>query len=192
MKRTGWGILCAGCFTAVGGWAWGEMERSKHDFSKQPWSGGETCGVCHTPHQSAPPKAAPLWDPSADLSRVFGSSASHNAAGTGTTLCLRCHDGTLARDTFNVPRDTGRGGGTHVGVFDAAHGGSNHPVGVVYPELRKGYRPVVAVLAKGTVTLPNNRVECVSCHDPHAAADVDRLLVMSNSRSALCLTCHQK
>jgi len=63
---------------------------------------------------------------------------------------------------------------------------------VVYPELRKGYRPVVAVLAKGTVTLPNNRVECVSCHDPHAAADVDRLLVMSNSRSALCLTCHQK
>jgi len=35
-------------------------------------------------------------------------------------------------------------------------------------------------------------VECVSCHDPHNAAGFEKMLVMSNRRSALCLACHEK
>jgi predicted CXXCH cytochrome family protein len=48
------------------------------------------------------------------------------------------------------------------------------------------------VTKTGRVRLPDGRIECVSCHDPHNTAGIDKLLVMSNRRSALCLTCHIK
>jgi len=192
MKRAWTAVVALAGSMVVCGWAWAGIEGSKHDFRKQPWSGGESCGVCHTPHQSEPPKAAPLWEPQADLNRRFGAGAGKLVAGSGTTSCLRCHDGTVARETFNVAREPGPTLRSNLDSFGVAHGGTDHPVGVEYPELRKGYRAVVAVLAKGTVQLPQNRVECISCHDPHAGPGVERMLVASNARSALCLTCHQK
>jgi predicted CXXCH cytochrome family protein len=72
------------------------------------------------------------------------------------------------------------------------HGATDHPVGVEYPQFGKGYRPMTSVLSSGVVTLPNGKVECTSCHDPHNEAEVDKMLVMSDDRSALCLTCHKK
>lgn len=192
MKRSWMAAPVLAVSAGLGGWAFAGIDGSKHDFRKAPWSGGESCGVCHTPHRSEPPKAAPLWDPSADLDRRFGSGASRPAPGAGTTSCLKCHDGTVARETFNVPREPRPTFRSDLDSFMAAHGGTDHPVGVEYPELRKGYRAVTTVLARGTVQLPENRVECVSCHDPHASAGIDKMLVTSNARSALCLTCHQK
>ncbi len=182
-------VLCSGLLC---GWAWAGLEGSKHDFSKQPWSGGETCGVCHTPHRDQLPTAAPLWDPNADLTRSFGTSSLRAQAGPGTQMCLRCHDGTIARPTFATTTSRRYESSLHPALFSAAHAGTDHPVGVRYPDLRKGYRPATLVVAQGAVTLPNHRVECVSCHDPHAGAGLDAMLVVSNARSALCLTCHQK
>lgn len=198
MRRAMTAVLALVVSMGLCGWAWAGIEGSKHDFRKQAWSGGEGCGVCHTPHQSEPPQAAPLWEPNADLNRRFGAGTGKPAAGLGTTLCLRCHDGTVARETFNTAREPRPTFRSNLDSFNALgnrphnFGGTNHPVGVEYPELRKGYRAVAAVLARGTVRLPRNRVECVSCHDPHAGAGVARMLVASNARSALCLTCHQK
>ena len=40
--------------------------------------------------------------------------------------------------------------------------------------------------------LPDGRVECISCHDHHEEEGLPHLLVISNKRSALCLTCHAK
>ena len=111
------------------GLAWGGIEGSKHDFSKKPWAAGETCGACHTPHRDQPPKAAPLWDPTADLTRTFGRTAtravSTNARerlgeqstvpGSGTLTCLRCHDGTVAKETSRIFADLG---GPEPGVPD--------------------------------------------------------------------------
>jgi predicted CXXCH cytochrome family protein len=42
------------------------------------------------------------------------------------------------------------------------------------------------------VRLPDGRVECVSCHDPHNQSGTQAMLAVSNRRSALCLTCHVK
>lgn len=193
MKRNTLLSLAAALAAAsLGGLAWAGLEGSKHDFSKQPWSGGETCGVCHTPHRDELPKAAPLWDPAADLSRTFGTSRLRAQAGPGTAMCLRCHDGTVARPTFAGPTGDRSLHSSHPALFSAAHERTDHPVGVRYPDLRKGYRAASVVVASGAVTLPHGRVECVSCHDPHAWAGLDAMLVMNNSRSALCLTCHQK
>ena len=181
------------------GWAWGGIKGSKHDFSDRPWSNGEACGACHTPHRSQAPKAAPLWNPDADLTRRFGAvAASASAAdklvfpGNGTRMCLRCHDGTLAAPTFTDVKRDRFVNKRHPGIFRPAHDATDHPVGVVYPSFDRKYRPLTSVVAKGTVTLPDGRVECISCHDPHNAAGEANMLVTSNARSALCLTCHDK
>jgi predicted CXXCH cytochrome family protein len=67
----------------------------------------------------------------------------------------------------------------------------DHPIGVEYPSNRREYRQESFAVANG-IRLPEGRVECVSCHDPHNEAGHGHLLSMSNRRSALCLTCHIK
>jgi len=185
----------AGALVLAGGLAQGQIEGSKHDFSNKEWSEGDQCAACHSPHREKPPAAAPLWDAKADLSRTFGTSISEQKTklpGRGTLMCLRCHDGTIARDAVGGAMRERFANGQHPGIFSSAHGTTDHPVGVDYPQIDKGFHPQATVVAHGTVALPNSKVECVSCHDPHNSAGVKHLLVTSNTRSALCLTCHKK
>jgi predicted CXXCH cytochrome family protein len=107
-------------------------------------------------------------------------------------MCLRCHDGTVAKETIAGVSRARFINKQNPGLFDAVHGGTDHPVGIEYPLFKKGYRPVTSVVAKGTVVLPQGRVECISCHDPHNTAGAAHMLVTANTRSALCLTCHKK
>ena len=188
------GLVAGLTVTIVGGWAWGGVEGSKHDFSHKDWSGGDACSACHEAESSEPPTAAPLWDQNADLNRTFGASLEQSKqAGLGSTMCLRCHDGTIARDTIAPPTTQARfDNKQNPGLFGTGHGTSDHPVGVDYPQFDKGYRPVTSVIAKGTVTLPGGKVECISCHDPHDMSGLPKMLVTSNARSTLCLTCHRK
>lgn len=195
--RTGIPALALAALIGLGGWAFADIKGSKHDFSQAPWSGGDLCSPCHVPHRDEIPKAAPLWDPKADLNRVFGTPLTSEARpGAGTLSCLRCHDGTVARDTFG----RGTAGVPHPRFVNSLHPGfhaagldaSNHPVGVPYPQFDEDYRPITFVTARGQVVLPAGRVECVSCHDPHNMAGLPYMLVVSNARSALCLTCHRK
>ncbi len=177
----------------LGGWAWGDVKGSKHDFSNAEWAGGDGCSACHGPQRSEPPEAAPLWDAKADLNRVFGSPLNGTRrAGEGTSVCLRCHDGTIAKDSVSDQTKERFANRQHSGVFAGGHQRSDHPVGVEYPQFDKGYRPITSVVATGTVTLPENRVECSSCHDPHDMSGEEHMLVTSNGRSALCLVCHKK
>ncbi len=182
------GVVCA-MSAAMTGWALAGIEGSKHDFANAAWSGGDRCGVCHMPHEPRDPKDAPLWDASADLSRRFGSAIRGAAS---SHLCMRCHDGTIAKDTVTGTPADPLAFAQHPGTFETGHGTSNHPVGVAYPQLDKGFRPSASVVAGGAVTLPDQRVECVSCHDPHNQSGADPMLVRDNNRSALCLTCHKK
>ena len=107
-------------------------------------------------------------------------------------VCMRCHDGTLAADVFGglgVPRVANK---RHSRLISTAHGGTNHPVGVEYPQFDREYRPMSTILSEGKVLLPDGRVECMSCHDPHNQSGEKYMLVKSNHRSGLCLTCHKK
>ncbi len=111
--------------------------------------------------------------------------------GPTSLICLSCHDGTVASSAI---------GGAHAllsGVrdgFDVPDGfvWRDHPIGVEYPAQKKGYVPLSKIEAQGHIRLPAQRVECVSCHDPHNAAGEPYLLSVSNRRSALCLSCHVK
>jgi predicted CXXCH cytochrome family protein len=187
-------VTLASALVCATRWATGDIEGSKHDFSAQEPFKDDLCGACHVPHREGPADVVPLWEPQADLDRRFGTDEAHNRSrpGGGTLTCLRCHDGTLAPDMRKGTGERPLTSKLHPGLFSAGHESSDHPVGVEYPQLKKGFRPTNVVLAKGGVTLPEGRVECTSCHDPHGQAGAPYMLVMENRRSALCLTCHKK
>jgi predicted CXXCH cytochrome family protein len=104
---------------------------------------------------------------------------------TETRLCLSCHDGTMAVDV-GIGNDGDRG----------SHAGS-HPVGIAYangaatgqPNATVGFgelRPVAKLNSR--LRLFNRQVGCGTCHSPFSSEK--GLLVMSNHRSQLCLSCH--
>jgi len=178
-------VLCGLSFAGVTG--------SKHDLSNPEAGRDDVCGSCHVPHRPEPPTSKPAWDPNADLTRTFGNPIQKRLApGRGTTLCLTCHDGTVAPDLINGITPGGFTNKSTPAMFTAGGQTGNHPMGIKYPQVDKGFRAASSVIAAGTVTLPGGNVECISCHDPHDTSGVAYMLAMSNARSALCLTCHKK
>ena len=110
--------------------------------------------------------------------------------GPTSLICLGCHDGTVAMSTINSSHSLLAG----VREGFAVHEGfvwRDHPIGVPYATNWREYHPA-AFVAKQKLRLPEGRIECISCHDPHNVAGIKRMLWMSNRRSALCLTCHIK
>jgi len=158
------------------------------------------CRVCHIPHiqvvrPAAPPATQPTTQPVLELYRMPGQrrvfAPGEFTPGPTSVVCLACHDGTIGTSTIS---------GAHALLAGAREGfyvpgeyaWRDHPVGIPYPGHRPDYRPASFVTKDGRIKLPDGRVECISCHDPHNEAGVPGMLVMSNRRSALCLSCHVK
>jgi len=184
----------------------GQIVGSGHDFSSYAWSGGEICKPCHTPHFAIAGQPR-LWNhelTTATYDMHGGTGTAVDDFDTESRLCLSCHDGTVALDSFGgqtgtsfVP--TGQNLGTDLT--------DDHPVGsdAEYPPdpqpswWAHAFRDA-ADLPSG-VSLENwensagdtmKVVGCATCHNPHNAGGYDHMLVISNSASALCLGCHIK
>ncbi len=176
-----------------------------HDFSNNTWSGGELCIVCHTPHGSdalATSFGGKLWNReiSAGPFTPYDSDTLDAAVGTpdgSTRLCLSCHDGSIAIDSFG-----GKTGSSFVnGDAKINDLSTEHPVSFVYDSSLSAidgglFDPSISPSGLGGTVqndmLRSNKVQCVSCHDVHNKYGVDDLLLKSNSGSSLCLTCHNK
>jgi predicted CXXCH cytochrome family protein len=192
---------------------------SVHDFSDETRRAGDACSACHIPHVQAVRTRRPVEDtsanddkttpqdaidqdainqdvePAVELFRIQGQRQTfvpdRYTPGATSLICLGCHDGTVASSTI---------GSAHAMLAGVREGFSvpegyawrDHPIGVPYPRNDRAYRPESFVTAEGKVRLPEGRMECISCHDPHNSAGVDKMLVKSNRKSALCLTCHIK
>ncbi|NDY41415.1 hypothetical protein G3N55_00925 [Dissulfurirhabdus thermomarina] len=118
--------------------------------------------------------------------RGFRVTAPGSPLDRASAACLTCHDGSISPDTGNV----------RIGSGIWRHGpppgrSVSHPVGVDY---RPGRRRAAALRPRAAlpayIRLPGGRVECLTCHDLYSRND--HLLVVSNERSRLCLTCHEK
>lgn len=157
---------------------------SKHDFTQSGDGSRDLCTGCHTPHLPAIKGSA----------EEFGRIRPYQAIGveldSASLLCLSCHDGVTASDVFTSAHSTQfarqfgssqLGGGTL----------SGHPIGIKYPVSDPTYRSMNAVTTDGRVLLPDGRVQCISCHDPHNTGRHPGMLVRSNSGSKLCLACHR-
>ncbi len=192
----------------------GTIVGSEHDFSTQNWnSQAVICEVCHTPHNAVTSTAnAPLWNHAETVATFQAyTSLTMDAADAGSQptaaskLCLSCHDGTVAVDSFGGTTGTEfiTGGAligtnltddhpvsiTYDAALFAADGGLVDPATTVTigagAQTRTG--PISTVMLRG------NKVECSSCHDVHNTFTAgNHLLVRTNASSALCLTCHAK
>jgi len=181
------GIVCA---TGMG-----DIRGSKHDFSASGWSDGEICKPCHTPH-FANSQAAPLWNhkqTSATYALYDSDSmdAEPGQPGLASTLCLSCHDGTVALDSF--------GGTTGVNMIDGSgligtDLSNDHPVGIDWLHQDDPSNCLDCHNFWGDELRPlpffDGKVECMSCHEPHNSKNIDGMLRLSLIRSQLCMICH--
>lgn len=203
-KLTGFALV-AGLFIA--GTASAQIVGSPHDFSGETWNpGGEICIVCHTTHNSITTVSeAPLWNH--DLTGATfipydtpTLDATVGQPGAVSLLCLSCHDGTVALDSFGGNTgSTNIGGAENVGT-DLT---DDHPVGLTYDaalattdgELANPVTTASGLGGNINVDMlfgaGNDQLECGSCHDVHGNG-LAFLLLKSNAASALCLTCHSK
>jgi len=192
---------------------------SKHDLSAASATSGPkatenriTCLFCHAVHK--PAALAPLWNRSdSDVEFTFYSSNYLNnylgmqaptmsdLSASKTKLCLSCHDGiTALGNLFNIAPNTLQMTGTMgQDVVIGSDLSNDHPV--LYdvkpgagPPTAPGTDPEIQLPLDGDpvkVYGPTNRVECVSCHDPHNN-EFGNFLAKSNANAALCTSCHQK
>ena len=135
------------------GMSWGSgIVGTAHDFSNKGWASQEICKPCHTPHNAiAADVSSRLWNHQLSVATYTLHGASANGELTrldatrqggqadmdmASRLCLSCHDGTVALDSFG-----GRTGSVFMATEEpSANLGSDlsndHPVGksVVYAE----------------------------------------------------------
>ena len=179
---------------------------SKHDFTKAGGFnvGGEICQPCHTPHDAIDEDNAPLWNHTLAVETGYTPYSGYSMDASvaqpdgSSKLCLSCHDGTVALDSYG-----GAIGGTNIGTNynvgrDLSH---EHPISFTYNTALATldgelHNPsTVNSGLGGTIgadMLISDKMQCSSCHDVHRKVVHPNLLVMSNGGSALCLTCHNK
>lgn len=192
----------------------GTLAGSAHDFSTSNWSGGKICIACHTTHNSNTSVAdAPLWNHAlTNATYTLYTSPTMKASltqpGGNSKLCLSCHDGTVAIDSF--------GGATGTTMVKAVNNlgttlKDDHPIGFTYdaalatangslfnPDTKSvtiGSSPSKTGTIAATM-LFSGKMECSSCHDVHntfaVGANGTGMVKMSLAGSAICLACHNK
>ncbi len=172
------------------------------------WSNHQICLPCHTPHDAKVEPDAPLWNHTLAEGTGYTLYSGYEMDATvgqpdGTSkLCLSCHDGTVAIDSYG-----GTTGGTFIdGGFSVGRDLSHeHPISFIYNSalatadgelhdpstVNSGLGGTIHNdLLSGPVNL--GKMQCSSCHDVHRKVIRPNLLVKGNTASALCLTCHNK
>lgn len=172
------------------------LTNGPHDFSGRTGHAGDACSACHVPHvQTIQATRGGSGEAALQLYKMQGQREVYipdqYMPGPTSLICLSCHNGTVADSTIGTSHALLAGMREGFAVPDGFVW-RDHPIGVPYPEHDREYRPKNFIESEGAIPLPEGRIECISCHDPHGESGVDKLLVMSNRRSALCLSCHVK
>ncbi|MDI3280324.1 MAG: cytochrome c3 family protein [Bacillota bacterium] len=94
-----------------------------------------------------------------------------------TSLCLSCHDGTMAVNEVISPP------GAREGRLS-----SDHPVEISVPQLPNYQR--LEVIRLDLPLKDGTTLTCITCHDPHDSRSLPGSLRVSNERSGLCFRCH--
>ena len=182
---------------------------SKHNLSAggpgsvKALTESQVCIFCHTPHTAGP--EAPLWNRYNNSGTEYTPYTSTTTKATigqptgSSRLCLSCHDGTVALGHV-LSRATDiqmTGGVTTMPVGNTGRLDQNlrndHPISFTYNAAlvtARGELKDPSTLT-GAVRLESGQVQCATCHNAHDDQFGD-FLVVNNTASALCVTCHNK
>lgn len=212
-------FLAAAVPMLAASFAFGEIAGSKHDFTAASWADQNICKPCHTPHNAIETGVTGrLWAHTLSTatytyhgsrtSPVDGSTTTDGADTTITQddmdgasrLCLSCHDGSVALDSFMGKNGASDG----MAIGTAGHGeatanlgvdlSNDHPVGfrAVYQE-NKGsgghyyYKPL-APLKSAPYSL---KFATSPTAVPAGSLDQDgNAIAYTNWPSVSCVTCH--
>ena len=164
------------------------------------------CTFCHAPH-SGLGGISPLWNQTLSKSTYTPYSSTtyveqgntQPILGLTSSLCLSCHDGTVAVGQSaaygTIPMT---GSMNSVDSFGTNLGGT-HPFSLVLP-MKDASNLVSSLVSQGktadptgAVKLINGNIECTSCHDPHVQGTdkiAQNFLVRDSSNGQMCLACH--
>lgn len=209
---------------------------SKHNMNVAFGAGtireGQVCLPCHTPHNMNPAyHNEALWNHTMDPSKAYqlytsgGKSTRYAANYVGldnsSRMCLSCHDGAVAVDSFGGSTPSAGNPANVVGAgFNVGFNADltrDHPVGVRYPGAQMdgtwvsagGYKDSttlktapagVSALGGGAVKLFKYETDAdtakgtvVGCASCHTPHDnAYKFLRIPNTNSDLCLKCHDK
>ncbi len=191
--------------------AQGAISGSKHDFSHAGYGTDEICIFCHAAHNTIVHNGVwsvkPLWNHTM-------STASYTLYSSPTLketcvqprgpskLCLSCHDGTVAIDSFGKKSgSTTATGSANIGTNLA----DDHPISIkwthfgsyglsaAHANCHSGSFPALNGKIPFYGTTGNMYVECGSCHEPHNKfTQYPKMLRKDVKGSAICLACHRK
>src|SRR6202140_5480683 len=168
--------------------------------------GGLGCTFCHAPH-SGIGGITPLWNQTLSKAAYTPySSTTYNdqgntqpTLGLTSSLCLSCHDGTVAvgQSAAYGPLPT-VGSMNSIDAFGTNLGGT-HPFSLTLP-MKDASNLVASLVSQGktadptgAVKLIKGNIECTSCHDPHVQSTdkvAQDFLVRDSSSGQMCLACH--
>ena len=181
-----------------------------HDMttgSKSPVTGARagSCQYCHAPHSGI--GNAPLWNQALSV-QTYTPYSSTTSAQTGnpqpplgrdSSLCLSCHDGTVAPGQTVVYGTVSMTGSMSSQDVFGTNLQNSHPFSLALP-LKDSVNLAASLVSQGKTTDPTGAVklvlgniECTSCHDPHVQAKdpiSQNFLVRDSSNGQLCLACH--
>jgi predicted CXXCH cytochrome family protein len=169
-------------------------------------SGSLGCQYCHAPH-SGLGGVTPLWNQQLSKSSYtpYTSTTYHQVGntqpplGVTSSLCLSCHDGTVAVGQTAAYGKVTTTGSWAPGDAFGTDLTSSHPFSLVTP-IKDTADLAASLVSQGTtadplhkVKLINGNVECTSCHNPHTQ-NIDQIaqnfLVRDSSSGQMCLACH--
>lgn len=190
---------------------------SKHDLSSasaatvRSSNVSEICVFCHTPHSASTSITAPLWNRNGNAttwqntgnystSTMNTSSSTPGGAAAISAICLSCHDGNVGDESLVNAPGSGNSltvtwsASTFTGVAnlnDSTGVTNDHPFGISMEN--SGDTTIYSTPSATALSsrLFGGKVECPTCHLVHDPG-IPPFLAMSNTRSAMCLACHNK
>jgi predicted CXXCH cytochrome family protein len=176
-----------------------------HDLSAgtSPMKGpnANACSYCHVPHRSV--SNTPLWNQTLSTQpyTFYTSPTSQNSSvqptiGKTSSLCLSCHDGTVAVGQTAAYGTVKMSGSMTTSLGSRLEG--SHPFSLQLP-LKDAANLAASITAThttkdATVKLVDGNIECNTCHDVHHQSIDKRspnFLVRDASSGQLCLACHE-
>jgi hypothetical protein len=164
------------------------------------------CTFCHAPH-SGLGGITPLWNQTLSKATYTPySSTTYNDSGNTqptlgqtSSLCLSCHDGTVAVGQSAAYGTLPVTGSMSSGDSFGMNLSGTHPFSLVLP-MKDASNLVSSLVSQGktadptgAVSLIKGNIECTSCHSPHVQG-IDKVaqnfLVRDSSAGQMCLACH--